>query len=190
MVICAVQGPSEVGPWKQICSFEQLQSLSRVKAVPHPAWRERVIENALLRQPEVLAGAVGIAPTERSVVLKQVNDVDLYLRTDAGLHLFEVKPPRARNSWIPAATQIARQWAASSHWMRPGTEPVYLWALCPTRWKGGRPELPDGWLADLGAIGAPGAVVGLIHYSFLDSSIGPAVVFWRHNEPQPVLNWA
>lgn len=190
MVICTLVGPSEVGPWKKICSLEHRDSLPTDSVIDAcPNWKERVLENSLLRQSDVLARAIGVPTTEHSIALKQVARIDLYLRTREGLHLFEVKRPQAEREWLSAATQIAQQWGRQGHWLRRGDEPVSLWAVCPVRWTRptAGPDLPTGWRTALAAIKPETANLGLLFYSILQGADEQTLILWRCDEPTPML---
>jgi hypothetical protein len=157
-------------------------------------WNERVIEGTLLRHPSILARALG-ASSKDLLILRQVAQIDLYLRLKNELHLLELKRPTQHVKWQAAADQIARQWAANSAWLRKDRERVFLWAVSPIRWSrsNGTPKLPHNWAGAVKAIkrkylrGFVDVELGLLFYSILGSSSGRILLLWRADETPPHL---
>jgi hypothetical protein len=195
MVICTLSEPFVDGAWKEIVALEPLATLPNEDLAPDaPAWEERVIEVSLLRRPGILATAIGIPPPHDILALKQVWRIDLYLRVNGGLHLFEVKKPTAHREYRKAARQLARQYVDRSVWIRRGAEAVHLWAVCPVKWSRRRqsPKIPAEWRVELAAIkndvlpGEAAPTLGLLFYSVVKASKGRLFLLWRADEEVPI----
>jgi len=196
MLICALSEPFLDGAWKEVVQFDPVEAAPCSRLLPEsPRWKERVIEVSLLRRPEVLARAIGRSGTD-ILALKQVWRIDLYLRVDGSLHLFEVKKPTAYGEHRKAATQIARQYCERSVWLRRGDESVNLWAVCPVEWSQSdqAPMVPSNWQSDLNGVRAellkdqPAISLELLFYAIARGPDGRFVFFWRADEASPRAN--
>ena len=196
MILFKLEYPTTVEAWpKPVCEFQDWGYLPDERLTFEcPDWTESVIERSFLRRPDALARVLGVTDTRHELlVLKQVARIDLYLRTHSGLHLVEMKGPKAHLQWRSAADQIARQWAQSCHWLRQKNEPVFLWAMCPVRWslRRRRLKVPPNCLEEVAAIkkarlhGGAVAELGLIFYSLFRSTDSLLLVLWRADEPTP-----
>ena len=197
MITCMIDGPAVLDRWKRICLLDVCEPGTDRLAPECPDWSERLIENSFLRQPQLLARVLGVDPSEDVLALKQVARIDLYLRSESGLHLLEVKKPTEHGEqWKAAASQIARQWVNECHWLRHGGEPVFLWAVCPVRWSKRRKALkvPDDWKPTLVRIraeqltGPAEASIGLLFYSIFTSAGRRRLFMWRADEPPPTVS--
>lgn len=98
MVICGLSEPFVDPVWKQVVNLgEPLDALptERLKQdQPSLKWSERLIQRSLCRQPDVLAGALGVTTPKDVFALREVKHIDLYLLVDKALHLLEVKKPK------------------------------------------------------------------------------------------------
>lgn len=197
MVACRLSEPLRPNGWKgESCDLSLLEDAPPQDLVHDcPPWSETIVERSLLRCPEALARAVGVPLDPGSLVLHQVDEIDLYLLTDSSLHLFEVKRPSAHAQWRSAAEQIATYWIEKSAWLLKGDRNVFLWGVVPVRWSRRRQTLkvPEQWESTLAAIsatlgGARAPVeLGLLLYAILRSQEERWLFLWNAREQPPAV---
>ena len=154
MVYCRMGEHQETEGWNSKgCDLEILGAAPKTPLdFDPPSWNERRIESSLLKNPSALVRGLGIRGARRILALRQVDEVDLFLRANERVHLIEVKGLRGigrspYRQWRFALGQIAAYWSSRRAWLTPGIEPVFLWALCPIRWDVDGAEIPSGWRA-------------------------------------------
>lgn len=197
MIVCRFGEPFVDAAWpRQVCDIERLREAPKGTLKPYcPDFSETAIERAFLRRPGVLADALGLTiPHDSLLALRQVEKIDLYLRTPHGLHLLEVKRPDQYQTDVStrALRQIANYWTSTATWIRRGDEMVHLWAMCPIRWSSrtGKGKLPADWRDDLLAVRTekclpPDVALGLLFYGIFRSRQGLVMFLWRADEPAP-----
>jgi hypothetical protein len=196
MIACRLQEPAATAGWRRFCAIETNVEAPAAGLVPEcPAWSETIIERSFLKCPEALAMAIGLRMPQPLLALRQVDEIDLYLRAEDGLHLFEIKRPSAHLGWQKAVGQIADYWTRSSAWLRKDQERVGLWVVCPVRWSKsrGEPKIPAGWSAALASVketqlaGAVAVDLSLVFYTILRAPNGLFMFLWRADEDLPQI---
>lgn len=198
MVICAIGEPSRADGWNcSSCDLKILKRLPKELVFDPPKWHEGRIEASFVRKPTALIRGLGIRQPKRLVVLKQVDDIDIYLSADDQLHLFEVKGLRGPGRmpygrWPSALNQIVGYWEQRRGWLYVSEGmPVTLWGLCPIRWRDDGPRIPADWKSTVASItsarlsynGAP--ALNLAFYSLFQSAGQRVLILWRADEEPP-----
>ena len=149
MVICTMGPLHQPEGWNsKRCELGVLERMPiRPLTFDHPQWNERRIESSLLQNPAALASVLGISRARKILALRQVDEVDLYLRVDDRVHLLEVKGLKGPGDspyrkWREALSQIAEYWSSRRAWLTADAQSVGLWALCPIRWDKVGPRVP------------------------------------------------
>jgi hypothetical protein len=198
MVICSISDPAHNDEWQHdMCQLRRLDAIPPQSRIDLPHWSETKIERALLQSPEIIADALGVENRTNLLVLRQVDEIDLYVRADGELHLIEVKRPSSHTSraWRSAVSQVIGYWRKNKVWLRTGTQRVHLWAMCPARWssKTALPKIPTGWEAELknqeaAELSGEGvATLHFLHYALLKHDRGRTLIMWRSDEEPLVL---
>jgi hypothetical protein len=199
MVFCKIGEPYRAQGWtRNVCELDVLDKAPTGPLVfDHPRWSESRIEWSLLKHPSFLAKALGVEPSAQALVLRQVSDIDLYVRADGHLHLVEVKGLKGApfNRWQGALNQIVRYWCNLGVWLRRGDEAVTLWALCPIRWSRSRgvAVVPQDWRSTIDELrqthlkGPNAPELRLAFYSLFQHSGERLLLIWRAEEDAPQL---
>lgn len=198
MVICTMGPLHQPEGWNsKRC---ELGILSRPPIRPltfhHPRWNERRIESSLLQSPLALANVLGFSDVGKVLALRQVDEVDLYVRVDDRIHLIEVKGLKGPGQspyrrWGEALCQIAEYWSSRRAWLAADATSVNLWALCPIYWNKTGPQVPEGWQSTIAGCrqAHPNLPpLGLMFYSLFQDAGQQLMLIWRADEAIPPVN--
>ena len=197
MVICTMGKLDQPGGWNsKRCELNGFELSPKHRLTyDHPQWNERRIETSLLQSPAIIVRALGASNARRIVALRQVDEVDLYLRVDDKLHLLEVKGLKGRGNapyrkWQSALAQIVKYWSSRHAWLTGDARSVRLWALCPIRWDEQGPRVPTGWESEIAKLQTSDPSLpplGLVFYSLFQHAGERVMLIWRADETTPSI---